>query len=83
VTGTRSSAEAVEKLLTELQPGVTEIVLRPAVDGPELRAVAPDWAERVADHELAMAAAEALRTLTRREDVHEIGYRDLRELQRR
>jgi predicted glycoside hydrolase/deacetylase ChbG (UPF0249 family) len=83
VTGTKSSAEAVEKLLTELQPGVTEIVLRPAVDGPELRSVAPDWAERVADHELAMAAAEALRTLTRREDVHEIGYRDLRELQRR
>jgi predicted glycoside hydrolase/deacetylase ChbG (UPF0249 family) len=83
VSGARSSAEVVEKLLTDLKPGVTEIVLRPASDSAELRAVAPDWAERVADHQLAMTGAESLKSITGRDDVHTIGYRDLRDLQRR
>src|SRR5579862_6432935 len=35
----RSTRLALESLLTELKPGVTEIVLRPAADSAELRAV--------------------------------------------
>ena len=31
-------------------PGVTEVYVHPAVDTPELRALAPDWAARVDDH---------------------------------
>ena len=48
----------------------------------ELRAVAPDWPARVADHDLAMTA-DSLRVLTARAGVHLIGYRELRDLQRR
>ena len=40
----------VERPLFELEPGVTEICLHPAVDTDELRAAAGDWAGRVEDH---------------------------------
>ncbi len=78
----RSTRAALDQLLTGLEPGVTEVVLRPATDTAELRAVAPDWAARVADHDLAMTA-DSLRVLASRERVHLIGWRELRELQRR
>jgi chitin disaccharide deacetylase len=78
----RSTRGALESLATDLKPGVTEIVLRPAADSAELRAVVPDWAERVADHELSMTDG-SLRDLSALEGVHLIGYRELRELQRR
>jgi chitin disaccharide deacetylase len=77
----RSTRLALESLLTELKPGVTEIVLRPAADSAELRAVVPDWLERVADHELSMTDG-SLRALTSLDHVHLIGYRELRDLQR-
>jgi hypothetical protein len=69
-------------LLSELRPGVTEVVLRPAMDTAELRAVAPDWPARVADHDLAMTA-DSLRVLAARSGVQLVGYRALRDLQRR
>jgi predicted glycoside hydrolase/deacetylase ChbG (UPF0249 family) len=78
----RSTRAALDALLTELRPGVTEIVLRPAADSAELRAVVPDWAERVADHELSMADG-SLQALTALDRVHLLGYRQLRDLQRR
>jgi predicted glycoside hydrolase/deacetylase ChbG (UPF0249 family) len=78
----RSTRGALESLITDLKPGLTEIVLRPAADSDELRAVVPDWAERVADHELSMTDG-SLRALTTLDGVHLIGYRELRELQRR
>lgn len=82
VAGDRSTAAALDQLLTGLQPGVTEIVLRPAKDTAELRAVVPDWAARVADHDLAMSS-DSLRVLSSRPGVHPISYRQLRDLQRR
>jgi predicted glycoside hydrolase/deacetylase ChbG (UPF0249 family) len=78
----RSTAAALDQLLSGLRPGVTEVVLRPAVDSAELRAVVPEWAVRVADHDLAMTS-DSLRVLTGRRGVHLIGYRQLRDLQRR
>jgi chitin disaccharide deacetylase len=78
----RSTRLALESLLTELKAGVTEIVLRPAADSAELRAVVPDWFERVADHELSMTDG-SLQALTSLDRVHLIGYRELRDLQRR
>jgi hypothetical protein len=77
-----SSRAALDQLLADLRPGVTEVVLRPAFDTAELRAVAPDWPARVADHDLAMTA-DSLRVLARQTGVHLIGYRRLRDLQRR
>lgn len=78
----RPTAAAMEQLLSDLRPGVTELVLRPAVDSAELRAVLPDWAPRVADHDLAMTS-DSLRVLGSRPGVHLVGYRQLRDLQRR
>jgi chitin disaccharide deacetylase len=78
----RSTRAALDALLIDLRPGVTEIVLRPAADSSELRAVVPDWSERVADHELSMADG-SLQALTALDRVHVLGYRELRDLQRR
>lgn len=80
--GSRGTRAALDQLLSGLQPGVTEVVLRPALDTAELRAVLPDWATRVADHDLSMTS-DSLRVLTARPGVHLIGYRILRDLQRR
>jgi len=77
----RSTKQALDQLFGDLKPGVTEIVLRPAADTAELRAVAPDWAERVADHDLSMTDG-SLRALTAQAGVHLIGYREVRDLQR-
>src|SRR3954462_2043126 len=40
----------IEKTLFHLRPGVTEILLHPAIDSDELRSSHPDWASRVEDH---------------------------------
>jgi predicted glycoside hydrolase/deacetylase ChbG (UPF0249 family) len=77
----RSAARAVDQMLAHLPPGVTELVLRPALDTPELRAVDPDWAARVADHDLAMTS-DSLLALRARANLELVSYRQLRELQR-
>ncbi|WP_221089297.1 ChbG/HpnK family deacetylase [Deinococcus aquaedulcis] len=41
----------IEELLAGLGPGLTHFILHPARDTPELRAVAGDWAGRVANYE--------------------------------
>ena len=66
---------------TDLRPGVTEVYVHPAVDTPELRALAPDWAGRVDDHDL-VTHDRALRAMLDRAGVELIGYRALRDLQR-
>ena len=70
-----------ERAIHALEPGVTEFVLHPAVDTPELRALAPDWSQRVDDHE-ALVRDPDLRRLVERAGVERIGYRHLRDLQR-
>jgi chitin disaccharide deacetylase len=56
-------------------------VRHPAADNPELRALAPDWPNRVDDHHLLCHDAD-LRAMIRRAGVRLIGYRELRDLQR-
>ena len=62
--------------------GFTEVYVHPAVDTPELRAFAPDWAARVDDHDL-ITGHSTLRALAERAGATLIGYRELRDLQRR
>jgi predicted glycoside hydrolase/deacetylase ChbG (UPF0249 family) len=81
VNRTASARRVLDRLLGEIQPGVTEVVLRPALDSAELRAIAPDWPARVDDHDLALDGA-SLRSLARRIGVTTVGYRALRDLQR-
>ena len=73
--------KVLERALFELRPGVTEIDTRPAVDTPELRALAPDWPARTDDHGL-LVADHDLRALAERAGVGFVGYRQLRDLQR-
>jgi predicted glycoside hydrolase/deacetylase ChbG (UPF0249 family) len=70
-----------EALLEALEPGVTELHLRPAVDSSELRALTPDWEERVADYEL-LCGSVNLRELADAAGVNVIGFRPLRNLAR-
>jgi predicted glycoside hydrolase/deacetylase ChbG (UPF0249 family) len=63
-----------------LAPGLTHLIIHPARDTPELRAIAPDWPSRVADYE-AFTSRE-LRDYVRDCGVRVIGYRALRELMR-
>jgi chitin disaccharide deacetylase len=76
----RGARRRFEQLLADLPPGVTEVVLRPAIDTAELRAVVPDWPARVDDHDLAVTVS-GLRALAARAGVKVIGYRELRDLQ--
>jgi len=80
VTGGVGSRRAIERALFDLRPGVTEVYLHPAADNPELRALAPDWPNRVDDHHLLCHDAD-LRAMIRRAGVRLIGYRELRDLQ--
>jgi predicted glycoside hydrolase/deacetylase ChbG (UPF0249 family) len=64
-----------------LRPGVTEAYLHPAVDSPELRAMAQDWSSRVDDHAL-LVREETLRQSIERAGVTLVGYRPIRDLMR-
>jgi len=76
-----AQAELTE-LLAELEPGVTEICFRPAVDTIELRAAAPDWRERTADRRLLVDEAAVARAIDT-QGLELVGYRPLRELMRK
>lgn len=74
------SRRTIERIVHDLEPGVTEVYVHPALDSPELRAIGDDWPGRVDDHHL-MCFDTALPEMLRRAGVERIGYRPLRELQ--
>jgi hypothetical protein len=75
------SRRTIERTLFELRPGVTEMYVHPAIDTPELRALAPDWPTRVDDH-FFVTRDSGLRAMVERAGIRLIGYRELRYLQR-
>jgi predicted glycoside hydrolase/deacetylase ChbG (UPF0249 family) len=75
------SRRAFERAINDLEPGVTELHVHPAVDAPEQRAFDEDWSHRVDDHHLLCFDTD-LPALLRRTGVEVIGFRPLRELQR-
>jgi predicted glycoside hydrolase/deacetylase ChbG (UPF0249 family) len=77
-----ATAAMLEATIERLQPGVTELHLRPAVDSDELRALTSDWTARVGDHELLCGRPDP-RELAEKAGVQVIGFRPLRELARR
>lgn len=81
VPGGVGSREVILKAVNSLKPGVTEAYLHPALDSPELRAMAPDWKERVDDYVLLTGDPE-LREAIDREGVQLIGYKPIRDLMR-
>lgn len=70
--------EQVKSALKKLKPGVTHFIIHPSADTPEIRAICPDWACRVADYHT--FTDERLRDFLKDSDLHVIGYRDLQNL---
>jgi predicted glycoside hydrolase/deacetylase ChbG (UPF0249 family) len=76
-----STAELMKRRVPKLAPGVTEFILHPVLDGPELRGYDLDAAQvRVDDH--ACALGPDIRQLLAGEGVQTLSFRPLRELQR-
>ena len=72
----------VRRQLPALGPGLTEFIIHPVVDGPELRAYDTDAAwVRAGDY--AWATSPRAAAQFKAEGIQLIGYRPLRELQRR
>ncbi len=67
-------------LFDTLKPGLSMLLLHPAVDTPELRAIAPDWQSRVANYEVCMR--RELREHVRNAGTEVIGYRALCDVMR-
>jgi predicted glycoside hydrolase/deacetylase ChbG (UPF0249 family) len=86
IYGERKSGEAVgdywRRMLRGLRPGVTELYIHASVDGEELRQITGSWRERVAEYELFTRDAE-VRALLKEQGVRRIGYRAIRDLQRK
>ena len=72
--------ELVKSWLADLPAGITHFILHPAVDTPELRAIAPDWQGRVADHQTFMS--DELKIFLEHEDIKLTGYRRIRNAMR-
>lgn len=75
------SRHRLERAIRDLEPGVTEIHVQPAIDTPEVRALSPSWSSWVDDHDL-LVHDHSVKTMLDRAGAHLIGYRELRELQR-
>lgn len=75
------SRAAFDATFADLRAGVTELYVHPAIDTPELRSIGTDWRARVDDLDLVCDAM--LRDRIERSGAVLIGYRELRELQRR
>lgn len=80
--GSRPSRVVLEQALFDLEPGVTQITLHPAIDAPEIRGLDPDWSHRVEDY-LVVAHDPIMASLVARSGVTRIGFRELRAAQRR
>ena len=75
------SRARVERAVQELQPGVTELHVQPAIDTPEVRAMSPSWAGWVDDYAL-VTHEPSLRRMLDRAGAILIGFRELRRLMR-
>ena len=67
-----------ERLFDELPPGLTYLITHPATDTPELRAIAADWPQRVADFET--LRDDGLADHVRSAGVQVVGWRPFRQL---
>ena len=72
---------ALEATLADLPPGVTELVIDPAIDSPELHAIDDDAFRRSTLHSFA-SKASGLDRLISKSGAHRASYADLRSVQR-
>lgn len=74
--------DRVIEAIRNLEPGVTELHLQPAMDWPEIHALTPDAESWVDDHRLLVEQAETLLGLLDEHGAVLIGYRELRDSMR-
>ena len=72
--------DTAKRIFEELPPGLTYLLMHPALDTPELRAICTDWRQRVADYET--FGNRELRDHVRRAGIHVIGWRPIHRLMR-
>jgi len=72
---------SIERQAMDLEPGVTEIVVEPAADTPELRALCDEWGRRVEHLDLACNDSDLRADLTRG-GVALVDWREIRDAQR-
>ena len=86
VHGGRQKDEAIDaywrRMLEGLRPGVTELYIHAALGGEEMQAVTNSWKDRATEFELFTNDA-SIRALLDRKGVKRIGFRALRDLQRK
>lgn len=73
--------EHLQEIIDGFEPGtVNYLIIHPAKETPEIRALTTDWRARVADYRT--FTSEEMRALFREADIHIIGWRVLRDLMR-
>jgi predicted glycoside hydrolase/deacetylase ChbG (UPF0249 family) len=86
IHGSRKPGESMpdywKRMLRELKPGVTELYIHAALAGEEMQHVTNSWKDRAAEHALFTRDPE-IREILESQNVKRIGYRPLRELQRK
>ncbi len=82
----KKPGEAVDvywkRMISELKPGVTELYIHPAVAGEEMQHITNSWEERDTEYHLFTDDASVKQLLEQRQ-VKLIGWRPLRDLQRK
>jgi len=81
-TGPESVAPAWRKRLSNLKPGITELFIHAGKPTEELKAITGSWAVRSAEFETFTNDPE-IREILKRDHVKLVGYRAIRDLQRR
>lgn len=86
IHGDRKPGESVrdywKRQLNSLKPGVTELYIHASVAGDEIKHITNSWEERATEYELFTKDPEVRRILES-QAVKRIGYRALRDLQRK
>jgi hypothetical protein len=86
IHGDRQAGESVtaywKRVLGQLRPGVTELYIHAALATEEMKQITGSWEARATEHELFTRDLE-IRQLLESQGVRRIGYRALRDLQRK
>jgi predicted glycoside hydrolase/deacetylase ChbG (UPF0249 family) len=86
IHGDRKPGEPIrdywKRSISSLRPGVTELYIHASVAGDEIKHITNSWQDRAAEYELFTRDPEVRRILDSQE-VKRIGYRALRDLQRK
>jgi predicted glycoside hydrolase/deacetylase ChbG (UPF0249 family) len=77
-----SMADYWKRMLKGLKPGVTEAYIHASIPGEEIQHVTNSWKDRASEYELFTKDTE-IRNILESQGVKRIGYRALRDLQRK